>query len=182
MAARESGRIKDANQKRVLDDAARRRRQKKALEALEQDNFHDDPHADLGILYEHTFLIISIQNKFVYNRYNNFFVSVMSKKAPKFQETLDSRGVRKKKTRSAEYYKQRFRKTFGQLIEEDLNMNPNAPNYASAQALPSRFPERHFCAVCGFPSNYTCIPCGARYCCVKCLGTHLDTRCMKWTV
>lgn len=49
MAARESGRIKDANQKRVLDDAARKRRQRKALEALEQDNFHDDPHADLGL-------------------------------------------------------------------------------------------------------------------------------------
>ncbi|KAG7208635.1 hypothetical protein KM043_014842 [Ampulex compressa] len=120
MAARESGRIKDAYQKRVLDDAARKRRQKKALEALEQDNFHDDPHADL----------------------------VMSKKVPKFQETLDSRGGgRKKKTRSAEYYKQRFRKTFGQLVEEDLNVNPNPPNYASAQAAPSRFPERQFCAV-----------------------------------
>ncbi|KAF7406287.1 hypothetical protein HZH68_005656 [Vespula germanica] len=153
MAARESGRIKDAYQKRILDDAARRRRQKKALEALEQDNFHDDPHADL----------------------------VMSKKVPKFQETLDNRGGRKKKTRSAEYYKQRFRKTFGQLVEEDLNANPSSPNYASAQAPPSRFPERHFCAVCGFPSNYTCIPCGARYCSVKCLGTHLDTRCLKWT-
>lgn len=48
MAARESGRIKDAYQKRMLDEAARKRRQKKALEALEQDNFHDDPHADLG--------------------------------------------------------------------------------------------------------------------------------------
>lgn len=46
--ARESSRIKDACQKRILDDAARKRRQKKALEALEQDNFHDDPHADLG--------------------------------------------------------------------------------------------------------------------------------------
>ena len=46
--SRESGRIKDANQKRVLDEAARRRRARKALEALEQDNFHDDPHADLG--------------------------------------------------------------------------------------------------------------------------------------
>ncbi|KAI4494568.1 PREDICTED: zinc finger HIT domain-containing protein 1 [Polistes canadensis] len=153
MSARESGRIKDAYQKRVLDDAARKRRQKKALEALEQDNFHDDPHADL----------------------------VMSKKVPKFQETLDNRGGRKKKTRSAEYYKQRFRKTFGQLVEEDLNANPSPPNYVSAQAPPSRFPERHFCAVCGFPSNYTCIPCGARYCSVKCLGTHLDTRCLKWT-
>lgn len=154
MAARESGRIKDANQKRVLDDAARRRRQRKALEALEQDNFHDDPHADL----------------------------VMSKKVPKFQETLDSRGVgRKKKTKSAEYYKQRFRKTFSQLVEEDHNYNPTSPNYTSAQSQPSQFPDRHFCAVCGFPSSYTCIPCGARYCSIKCLGTHLDTRCLKWT-
>lgn len=47
-SARESGRLKDANQRRVLDEAARRRRMRKALEALEQDNFHDDPHADLG--------------------------------------------------------------------------------------------------------------------------------------
>ncbi|KAG8276968.1 Zinc finger HIT domain-containing protein 1 [Homalodisca vitripennis] len=151
-AGRESGRIKDANQKRVLDEATRRRRARKALEALEQDNFHDDPHADL----------------------------VMSKKAPKFQETLESRG-RKKKTKSAEYYKQRFRKTLMQLVEEDRTYHPDPPNYMSAQAMPSQFPDRHFCAVCGFPSNYTCIPCGARYCSVKCLGTHLDTRCLKWT-
>lgn len=47
-AARESGRIKDANQKRILDEAARKRRARKAIEALEQDNFHEDPHADLG--------------------------------------------------------------------------------------------------------------------------------------
>ncbi|KAG8034426.1 hypothetical protein G9C98_007502 [Cotesia typhae] len=154
MAGRESGRIKDAYQKRMLDEAARKRRQRKALEALEQDNFHDDPHADL----------------------------VMSKKVPKFQESLEGRGVsRRKKTRSAEYYKQRYRKTFAQLVEEDANNSPNPPNYSSAQAPPSKFPERHFCAVCGFPSNYTCIPCGARYCSVKCLGTHLDTRCLKWT-
>lgn len=149
---RESGRIKDANQKRVLDEATRRRRARKALEALEQDNFHDDPHADL----------------------------VMSKKAPKFQETLESRG-RKKKSKSAEYYKQRFRKTLTQLVEEDRAYHPEPPNYMSAQAMPSQIPDRHLCAVCGFPSNYTCIPCGARYCCVRCLGTHLDTRCLKWT-
>jgi len=46
---RESVRQKDANSRRVLDEAARRRRARKALEALEQDNFHDDPHANLGI-------------------------------------------------------------------------------------------------------------------------------------
>ena len=48
----------------MLDDAARRRRQRKALEALEQDNFQDDPHADLK----------------------------MSKKAPKFEESMESQG------------------------------------------------------------------------------------------
>ena len=48
MAVRESGRVKDAIQKRILDEEARKRRQKKALEALEQDNFHEDPHGDLG--------------------------------------------------------------------------------------------------------------------------------------
>lgn len=45
-----SGRIKDANKQRVLDEATRQRRARKALEALESDNFHDDPHADLGLL------------------------------------------------------------------------------------------------------------------------------------
>lgn len=39
---------RDVNAGRVLDEAARRRRVRKALEALEQDNFHDDPHGDLG--------------------------------------------------------------------------------------------------------------------------------------
>ncbi|KAI6059343.1 Zinc finger HIT domain-containing protein 1 [Aix galericulata] len=47
---------------------------------------------------------------------------------------------------------------------------------------PSRLPQRHFCAVCGFPSAYTCVTCGARYCSSRCLGTHQDTRCLKWTV
>lgn len=58
--SRESGRIKDANQKRILDEATRRRRARKALEALEQDNFHDDPHADLGnltVIYATIFIL-----------------------------------------------------------------------------------------------------------------------------
>ena len=52
------GRIKNEQAKRILDEATRRRRQRKALEALEADNFQDDPHSDLK----------------------------MSKKAPKFEE------------------------------------------------------------------------------------------------
>uniref|UniRef100_T1JN43 HIT-type domain-containing protein n=1 Tax=Strigamia maritima TaxID=126957 RepID=T1JN43_STRMM len=146
---RESTRIKDSNQRRVLDPAARKRRHRKALEALEQDNFHDDPHANL----------------------------VMHKKAPKFEESLD----RTKRRRKSEHVKQRVKKTFAALIEEEQMSGRESPNYITAYALPSQFPERKFCAVCGFPSNYTCGPCGSRYCSVKCLGMHQDTRCLKWT-
>lgn len=77
--ARESGRIREGNQKRVLDEASRKRRARKAVEALEQDNFHNDPHADL----------------------------VMSKKLPKFNDNLDLKTRRRRKSKSSEYYKQR---------------------------------------------------------------------------
>ena len=43
----QSARIKEQQARRVLDSAARQRRARKALESLEQDNNHDDPHADL---------------------------------------------------------------------------------------------------------------------------------------
>ncbi|XP_060567154.1 zinc finger HIT domain-containing protein 1-like [Ruditapes philippinarum] len=154
---RESGRIKDAEQKRILDEAARRRRQRKALEALEQDNFQEDPHADLK----------------------------MSKKAPKFEESMETQssqqGSRKKKKYRSDLLKYRFKKSFAALIEEEHMTNKDPPNYVSACAPPSKLPARHFCAVCGYPSTYTCVQCGARYCCIRCLGTHQDTRCLKWT-
>ncbi|KAJ8310663.1 hypothetical protein KUTeg_012528 [Tegillarca granosa] len=136
---RESGRVKEIQQRRVLDDAARRRRQRKALDALEQDNFQDDPHADLK----------------------------MSKKAPKFEESMetDKTAQTKKKRRSkTDHFKFKFKKSFAALLEEEHMLNKDPPNYFSAQVRPSKLPERHFCA------------CGARYCSVKCLGTHQDTR------
>ena len=156
--SRESQRIKDAPTK-VLDEATRNRRLRKALEALEKDNFHDDPHANL----------------------------VMSKKAPKFEDNLPdstARTPRKRnnKTRSLEHLKQRFRKNFPQLLEEDQTVHrPEPPNYISARAPASNYPARHFCAVCGFFSNYTCVTCGTRFCSVKCQSVHKETRCLKFT-
>lgn len=100
---------RDTDRRKVLDDAARKRRARKAVEALEQDNFHEDPHADL----------------------------VMSKKVPKFAES-NEKPTRKKKSKSAEYYKLRFRKTFAQLVEEDASIRPEPPNYMSAQVPPSK--------------------------------------------
>lgn len=154
MSARESNRIRDAEKKRVLDEATRKRRARKALEALEQDNFHDDPHADL----------------------------VMSKKVPKFQDNTENARTRKsKKAKGADYYKNKYRKNFVQLLEEDKSQRPEEESYWNAQAPPSKFPSRNFCAVCGFPSTYTCCSCGIRYCSIRCLKTHQDTRCLKWT-
>jgi len=180
-----------ASQRKVMDEATRRRRARKALESLEQDNFHDDPHADL----------------------------VMSKKALNLFQEGDSptkeatpKTSSKRKSRTTEYYKQRFRKNFAQLLEEDTTQNERvAPpqqekkeeesdkkakkkakkaekkkkkvvNYISAQAPPSTKPMRQFCAVCGFNDRlYTCVVCGMKYCSLTCQETHRDTRCLKYT-
>lgn len=151
-----SARVKE--QRRVMDEASRQRRARKNLESLEQDNFHDDPHADL----------------------------VMSKKALSlFQDGsgsgTKSREKTKRKSRNAEYYKQRFRKNFPQLLEEDALQQNDPPNYLSAQAPMPTKPKRHLCSVCGYISNSYCPSCGMRYCSMRCYDTHMETRCMKYT-
>jgi hypothetical protein len=95
-------RIKE--QRRVLDQASRQRRARKNLESLEQDNFHDDPHADL----------------------------VMSKKALSlFQDHGGDHGgahgskvnkdKNRKKSRNAEYYKQRLDfLSYSNVAEEEI--------------------------------------------------------------
>lgn len=45
-----SGRIKDISSRKVLDHATRKRRQKRQLDALEKDNFQEDPHAHLNVV------------------------------------------------------------------------------------------------------------------------------------
>jgi len=154
--SKHSQRVKD--QRRVMDEASRQRRARKKLESLEQDNFHDDPHADL----------------------------VMSKKALSLFQDDDKSAKQKeknnrRKSRNAEYFKQRFRKNFPQLLEEDAIHNSEAPNYLSAQAPASKLPKKPLCSVCGYISQGYCPSCGMRYCCVKCSGTHGETRCMKYT-
>lgn len=146
-------RSQDPGQRRVLDRAARQRRINRQLEALENDNFQDDPHAGLPQL---------------------------GKRLPQFDDDADT-GKKKKKTRG-DHFKLRFRKNFQALLEEQNLSVAEGPNYLTACAGPPSRPQRPFCAVCGFPSPYTCVSCGARYCTVRCLGTHQETRCLKWTV
>lgn len=146
---KESKRVKDANQQKTLDEAARSRRLRKTLEALEQDNFHEDPHANL-----------------------------VAHSAPRFEDNKENKRRKRLKT---EPFKLRCRKNFAALLEEEAQNFAEDRNYLTAQVPPPRYPARHFCAVCGFKSDYTCVQCGARYCSVKCYGVHKDTRCLKWT-
>ncbi|XP_051748914.1 zinc finger HIT domain-containing protein 1 isoform X2 [Ctenopharyngodon idella] len=85
-------RSQDPNQRRVLDSATRQRRLTRQLEALEKDNFQDDPHASLPQLV---------------------------KRLPQFDESNES-SKRRKKTRG-DHFKQRFRKNFQTLLEEEVS-------------------------------------------------------------
>lgn len=155
-AVRGSSRIKEGEKRRVIDESTRRRRQAKLLEMFEADNYHDDPHADL----------------------------VMSKKIPKFEENLEPRTTRgKKKERTPEYYQMKYRKSFQQMVEEDRveAEQTGRVSYLDAAAEDSELPPRHFCAVCGFASQYVCLTCGTRFCTIKCMDMHYDTRCLKWS-
>jgi HIT zinc finger len=53
--------------------------------------------------------------------------------------------------------------------------------YLSIAALPSKSATRHFCSVCGYFGTYTCTRCGCRFCCTKCLASHKETRCLKFS-
>lgn len=68
---RGSNRIKENDKRRIIDETQRKRRQRKVMEMLESDNYHDDPHADL----------------------------VMSKKVPKFEDNLEQRSSGRNKKR-----------------------------------------------------------------------------------
>ncbi|RXM32414.1 Zinc finger HIT domain-containing protein 1 [Acipenser ruthenus] len=70
-------RSQEANQRRILDRATRQRRLNRQLEALEKDNFQDDPHANLPQLvkrlpqfddrHESSYLNIGFLNASFYN-------------------------------------------------------------------------------------------------------------------
>lgn len=148
--ARSSATSTPRNQYRVMDDIARKRRLKLELEHLERDNYHEDPHANL----------------------------TLSKKVPKFED--GPKGIDKNPERRRSNLRLRTLNLV-QLIDEDSKRQ--APNYMTAVA-PSpeiyHLPKRHFCGVCGLNGKYTCVTCGARFCCINCQATHKETRCMKW--
>merc|ERR1719150_339954 len=172
-----------ASQRKVMDEATRRRRARKALESLEQDNFHDDPHADLVMSKKALNLFQEEQHSPEKSSTTSLSNSQLGGTSNLSSGSTSKSSKRRLKT--AEYYKQRFRKNFLQLLEEDAIQNEKSEdkcvNYISAQAPPSKKPQRPFCAVCGFPSKYCCTVCGARFSSLICQETHQETRCLKYT-
>uniref|UniRef100_A0A0N5CFW4 HIT-type domain-containing protein n=1 Tax=Strongyloides papillosus TaxID=174720 RepID=A0A0N5CFW4_STREA len=150
---------------KILDEVERKKRLKKRLDYLEKDNFQEDPFANL----------------------------VVNKKRPKFEVDDDEDEQKKRKNMSAserkaeirkkklrqEHFKQRFRKNFAALLEDEKS-NSEVPKeikqlYDKATAPPSRYPAKRYCQPCGFPSKYNCLRCGGSYCCIQCRDIHFDT-------
>ncbi|CAO4379951.1 unnamed protein product [Caenorhabditis nigoni] len=179
---RASSRISNLEGNRTLDENARKNRRTRQLDGLEQDNSHDDPHANI----------------------------IWNKAAPKFGDELDGgpssvkkskKGkddkagptvhgdkARRRKLARPEFNKQRFKKSFNAHVVEHSKIIHSSADadyrrinaYFLSTAPPSSKPPRKFCAACGKMSNYSCTRCGARYCGIRCRDVHNDTRCMKW--
>ncbi|KAL3818008.1 hypothetical protein ACJIZ3_003913 [Penstemon smallii] len=91
----------------------------------------------------------------------------------------------KRKTRQAKALEnaKKAPRTFIELLNEaNLESLPShVPSYLTAAVgPPSSTARRHFCTVCGFSSNYTCVQCGMRFCSTRCQTIHNDTRCLKF--
>lgn len=91
----------------------------------------------------------------------------------------------KRKTRQAKALEnaKKAPRTFLELLHEANleSLPPFVPSYLrAAVGPPSSIARRHFCTVCGFSSNYTCVRCGMRFCSTRCQNIHNDTRCLKF--
>ncbi|ESR38410.1 hypothetical protein CICLE_v10029319mg [Citrus x clementina] len=101
-----------------------------------------------------------------------------------YMQKRHSKGT-KRKTRQAKALEdaRKAPRSFLELLHEANleSLPPHVPSYLrAAVGPPSKTSRRHFCTVCGFSANYTCVKCGMRFCCIRCQNIHDDTRCLKF--
>ena len=110
---RESSRLKASERTIVLDEATRKRRLKKVLEALEKDNFQDE--AGSGIQYS-DFRIQ--QAKKLQQKFGVGMEDTDSGSKEADQNSTENSEPKKRRTKSES--KHRFRKNFATIIEEEV--------------------------------------------------------------
>lgn len=137
-------------QYRVMDDIARKRRQKHELDQLERDNYHEDPHSNL----------------------------TLSKKVPKFED--GPKGGDKFSDRRRVNLRLKVLSFAQLVDEDSKRPAPNYATALAPSPEKFNIPRRHFCGVCGHTGKYACVTCGSRFCSINCQTTHKETRCMKW--
>ncbi|KAM3185481.1 hypothetical protein ACTXT7_006288 [Hymenolepis weldensis] len=138
-------------QRRILDVDARKRRLRKTLEILEQDNLVEEALNESK-----------------------------ATKRPKFEEDGPAQGKRRRKTTiSRAKFKKTFDLLLDEEYQATKG-GQIGTSYFTAAVPDTRLPPRKFCSVCGFFGPYVCVSCGSRYCSIKCRDVHNDTRCLKW--
>ncbi|CAK5111779.1 unnamed protein product [Meloidogyne enterolobii] len=202
---RQSTRLVSLHPQTGIDEAARRRRIQRHLETLEKDNFQDDPHAN--IVWNKS--APKFDDELIFSRSDETKKRKKKSNDPPSKISAPEHATKKGKKLVASLTKTRFRKTFTQLFiesekkweEDKASTSSTTPStsqisgstsiassvppfltYTQITAPPSLLPPRKFCAVCGLKSCYTCVKCGAHFCSIPCRDTHVDTRCLKWTV
>nr|CAD2154794.1 unnamed protein product [Meloidogyne enterolobii] len=203
---RQSTRLISLHPQTGIDEAARRRRIQRHLETLEKDNFQDDPHAN--IVWNKS--APKFDDELIFSRSDETKKRKKKSNDPPSKISAPEHATKKGKKLVASLTKTRFRKTFTQLLiesekkweEDKASTSSTAPStsqqiqgstsiassippfltYTQITAPSSLLPPRKFCAVCGLKSCYTCVKCGAHFCSIPCRDTHVDTRCLKWTV
>jgi len=167
---RTSTRQQESGHRRVLDGATRDRRLRKRLEALEADNHQKE--------------FVEKDEPVVKKKQRLFVTEDLPENTRKSSEE-EKKSAPKKKRKSTVLQRRKL-KTFNNLLDDEKHRLATDPDdhqvsYFTVAAPPSLYPPRRFCEVCGNFSKYVCIVCGAFYCQVKCLNTHKETRCLKWT-
>ncbi|KAE9598654.1 hypothetical protein Lal_00022455 [Lupinus albus] len=100
-----------------------------------------------------------------------------------YMQKKQSKGTKRKTRQAKALEAKKAPRTFLELLHEaNLESLPaNVPTYwKAAVGPPSSTSRRHFCTVCGFSANYTCVRCGMRFCSYRCQNVHNDTRCLKF--
>ncbi|KHJ98651.1 HIT zinc finger [Oesophagostomum dentatum] len=139
------------------------------LASLEQDNAHEDPHANI------------VWRKDLPN-FEDEMIGGPKKKGSRKRPSSATPGSNPAKRRR-KFRARRFRNFISALDEANQKYRKNKRLFRAffkATAPAPKVKGRKFCAPCGDVGIYSCIRCGTPYCSIACRDIHMDTRCQRW--